>query len=87
MLKIYRPAVRVGKKVYVASKAGMTHREVIEHFGVAGTAERGFVVSGGHEFVGRTEGAEIAKAAGQVPDNVGLLHSEDLPEYKKRKGK
>ena len=77
MLKIYRPARRQANgKVIIAPRAGMRHVEI------ADTGERGFVTSDG-DFVGREEGAKIAIAAGQVPDTVGRLHSEDLPEYKK----
>lgn len=86
MTRIKCPACLVGKKVYVAPKAGMRHVEVIAHFGLPATAERGFVTTAG-DWVDRKEGAKIAIAAGQVPDTVTRLHSEDLPEYKKHKGK
>ena len=84
MLKIKRPALLIGQKVYVAPKPGMVHTEVIAHFGVNPDAQRGFVTSAG-DFVNRTEGAKIAIAAGQVPDTVARLHSEDLPEFKKKR--
>ncbi len=81
MLKIFRPARRqTNGKVHVASRPGMRHVEI------APTGERGFVTSEG-DFVGREVGAKIAIAAGQVPDTVTRLHSEDLPEYKKLRGK
>lgn len=86
MNKIKHPACRVKGKVYVALKPGMRHVEVIAHFGLPAKAERGFVTTAG-EFVGRVEGAKIAIAAGQVPDTVTRLHSEDLAEYKQRHGK
>ena len=77
MLKIHRPARRQANgKVLVAPRPGMRHVEI------ADTGERGFVTSTGN-FVGREEGAKIAIAAGQVPDTVQKLHSEDVPEYKK----
>jgi hypothetical protein len=77
MLKIHRPARKQPNgKVIVAPRPGMRHVEI------APAGERGFVTSDG-DFVGREEGAKIAIAAGQVPDTVSRLHSEDLPEYKK----
>ena len=77
MLKIYRPARKqTSGKVIVAPRPGMRHVEICD------TGERGFVTSKG-DFVGREEGAKIAIAAGQVPETVLRLHSEDLPEYKK----
>lgn len=85
-MRIRRPALLVKEKVYVAPRAGMRHVEIIKHFGLPADAQRGFVTSGG-DFVGREEGARIAIAAGQVPETITRLHSEDLPEYKQRKGK
>ena len=85
-MKIHRPALFVKSKIYIAPRAGMVHAEVIKHFDLPEDAQRGFVTSDGG-FVNRTEGAKIAIEAGQVPDTVARLHSEDLPEYKKRKGK
>lgn len=77
MLKIYRPARKMPSgRIIIAPRPGMRHVEI------ADTGERGFVTSAG-DFVGREEGAKIAIAAGQVPDTVTRLHSEDLPEYKK----
>jgi Mn-dependent DtxR family transcriptional regulator len=56
----------------------------MRHVEIADTGERGFVTDTG-KFALREEAAKIAIAAGQVPDTVTRLHSEDLPEYKKRK--
>jgi hypothetical protein len=44
--------------------------------------KRGFVLSD-NTFVGREEGAKVAKKAGQVPKTVKKLHSEDLRKKKK----
>lgn len=78
-LKIYRPAwKKPNGKIVVAPKEGMRHIEFDKEPG-----QRGFVTSAG-DFVDRAEGAKIAIAAGQVPDTVTRLHSEDLPAYKKK---
>lgn len=80
-LRIYRPARRMPSgKVIVAPRPGMRHVEI------ADTGERGFVTSEG-KFVLREEAAKIAIAAGQVDESITRLHSEDLPEYKRKRKK
>lgn len=49
-----------------------------KHADIPITGEKGFTTTGG-EFVDRTEGAKLAKEAGQVPEGFNKpLHSEDL---------
>ena len=77
-LRIYRPAwKKPNGKIVVAPKEGLRPIEFESEPG-----QRGFVTSAG-DFVDRQKGADIAIAAGQVPETVSRLHSEDLPEYKK----
>jgi hypothetical protein len=79
--KIDRPAIKTRSgKVVRAPRKGMRHTEI------NATGTRGFVTTSGR-FVGRVEGARIAKAAGQVGNATKRLHSEHLPEFTRKKPK
>ena len=76
-MAIDRPAIKTSSgKIVPAAKKGLKHKDI----GVTG--QRGFKTDSG-KFVNRTEGAKIAKAAGQVPKSVKFLHSEHLIKGKK----
>ena len=76
-MKIDRPAIKTSSgKVVPAAKKGLKHKDI------DAAGQRGFKTDGG-KFVNRTQGARIAKAAGQVPKSVKALHSHHLIKGKK----
>lgn len=71
-MKIDRPAIKTpAGKVVRAPRKGMHHDDI------NASGKRGFVTNTG-KFVGRSEGAKIAKAAKQVGSSVKSLHSRNL---------
>lgn len=76
-MAIDRPAIKTSSgKVVPAACKGLKHKDI------DATGQRGFKTDSG-KFVNRSEGAKIAKAAGQVPKSVKSLHSHHLNKGKK----
>jgi hypothetical protein len=75
--KVVVPAIKKSDGKVVKAKSKKESHDDLNTKG-----KRGFVLSD-NTFVGREEGAKVAKKAGQVPKTVKRLHSEDLRKKKK----
>jgi hypothetical protein len=85
VVSIKTPAIRFKNRIY-EGQTGETHNDIIARVkaqkGIPKvknvSVTRGFVTSEGKFVSDRAQAAKIATAAGQVPDTVTELHSEDF---------
>ena len=85
MVRISAAAIRLpDQRVFV----GRMHGDIIQYFpgkvsiGLANAGVHGFITNE-HRFVSRKEAREIAVSAGQVPETITELYSEELMEHDK----
>jgi hypothetical protein len=71
MTRIVKIAVKPRTGALKTAPIGKSHADI------GGAGQHGFITNTG-DFVGRTAGARIAKAAKQVPAKIKQLHSHHL---------